>query len=161
MLTSASGTFLSGGSYTLQLKTQGSGAAGTNWDQLTLTGTLDLAALSSGSTFTINLQTLTAGNALGLLATFDPNANHAWASVITSGGLSLPGGGFNSNLFTLTTTGFQNATNGTFTLVQDSGNSNNLNLVYTTAAVPEPGTWAVMLGGLAMLVAIQRRMPRR
>ncbi len=150
-ITASSATFLSGASYTLQMNNDGStGSAGTNWDKIALTGNLDISSLTSGSTFGLTLQTLNGSDVLGSLTSFDPNTNHTWASVITTGGLT---GSFASNLFTINTTDFQNSFTGSFNLVQ---NGNNLDLIYT-AVVPEPGTWAMMVGGLAMLVVIQRR----
>ena len=150
-LTSSSATLLTGASYTLQMNNDGStGSAGLNWDKIALTGNLNVTALNATDTFGITLQTLNGSNALGLLTSFDSSSDHIWSSVITTGGIT---GTFASNLFAINTAGFQNSFNGSFNLVQ---NGNNLDLVYT-AAVPEPGTWAMMIGGLAMLVAIQRR----
>ncbi len=153
-LSSASATFESGGSYLLQMNNDGStGAAGANWDKLALSGNLDVSSLSSSNPFTLTLQTLTATNVTGLLASFDASTNHTWTSVISSNGVT---GTFDPSLFMVNTTGFQNAFSGTFALVQDAGNLNNLDLIYV-AVVPEPGTWALMLGSLATLLVVTKR----
>ncbi len=149
-LTASSGTFLSGGSYTLQMNSDGSGAAGTNWDSLALTGSLDVSSLSAGSPFTLTLQTLTGTNVAGALASFDPNTSHTWNSIVTTGNMIA---GFNTNLFAIDTTGFQNGFTGSFSVALDG---NNLDLVYT-AVVPEPSTWAMMFGGLGLLLLVQRK----
>src|SRR5207244_2987161 len=56
-LSAASGTLLGGGAFQLELQTDGTGVAGTNWDKLALTGTLDLTNLNSSSQFILTLQT--------------------------------------------------------------------------------------------------------
>ena len=56
-------------------------AAGTTWDLLTVTGTLDLTALSAGSKFNINLWSLasTCPDIDGNIADFDPTtATNGW-----------------------------------------------------------------------------------
>ena len=105
----------------------GSGAPGTNWDQLAITGTLDLSNLSPTMTFAINLQSLTGSNASGPLGTFDAYSNHTWMDVITTtDGIT---GGFNSADFSMNTSGFQNAIgDGQFSFVVDSGNPNAIRL---------------------------------
>ena len=89
----------------------------------------------------------------GLLASFDASTDHTWTSVISSNGVT---GAFDPSLFMVNTTGFQNAFSGTFSLIQDAGNPNNLDLIYV-AIVPEPGTWALMLGSLASLLVVTKR----
>jgi len=159
VLSAASATFQSGGSFTLQLNNDGgSGSAGVNWDKVAITGSLDISGLSSSNKFVLSLQTLV-GTTPGLLGTFDQSVNHTWASIITTAGLTLPGTGFNSNLFSVNTSGFQNSFAGTFTVIQDPISSNNLDLLYT--AIPEPGTWAMLAGGVGMLVMLQQARRRR
>jgi fibronectin-binding autotransporter adhesin len=154
---SNSATFESGGSYKLELRTQGVGTAGTDWDKLAVTGSLDLSGLSSGNQFVFTLQTLDANNVNNPLSAWDPNANHTWASVVTTTtGFTLPAGGFNSNLFTVDTAGFQDPISGSFSIVQDG---TNLDLQYI-AAVPEPQTWAMMISGAGMLLFLNRKRKR-
>ena len=140
-----------GGIYKLELGTDGStGAAGTNWDKLAVSGALDLTSLSSGSPFVLKLTTLSAANTAGALAAFDGSVNHTWSSVLGFGSLS---GAFGSNLFTVDTAGFANSLlGGSFQVVQ---NGTNLDLQFL--AVPEPSTWAMLLGGTGMLALLRRR----
>ncbi len=148
-LTAGSTVFASGGSYKLELASDGTGAAGTNWDTLAVNGTLDLQGLSSSNPFSIKLFTLDAGNLPGALGTWDAASNHTWSSiVVTTAGFT---GLFNSSLFSIDASGFGNTLNGSFSVVQDG---NNLDLVY--AAVPEPATYLMLLSGLGMLVGFRR-----
>jgi autotransporter-associated beta strand protein len=154
ILSVASAQLLGGSQFTLQLNSDGTGVAGTNWDQVAITGNLDISGLSATSQLVLTLQTLDVSNALGTLGTFDQSVNHTWTSIITTGGMILPSGGFSTDLFDIVTTGFQNSYTGTFSVVQDSVNSNALDLVYTV--VPEPGTYAMIVGGIGMLASFQR-----
>ena len=151
----AGNTILSaGGNFLFQVSTDGStGSAGTNWDQLAVTGSLDVSGLGSSKTFTFELQSLDGSNAANPLGAFDANTNHVWTDVITTtAGFA---GTFNSSDFTVDTSLFQNSTNGTFSIVRDANNANDLDLEYTAA--PEPTTWVMLLGGLGLLAFTQRR----
>ena len=54
-------------------------------------------------------------------------------------------------------TNFLGDLNGLYTAQYVLGaNGTNLDVIFTNAAVPEPSTWAMMLGGLALLAFIQR-----
>jgi MYXO-CTERM domain-containing protein len=137
-------------------------AAGTGWDLVNATGTLDLTALTVGSEFNINLWSLSgiAPDANGPAFNFDPNQNYTWTILTAAGGIT----GFNGSYFNLNTGanngtgGFANGLGGgTFSLAQSG---NDLNLVFTAAGgpgpspVPEPGTWAVaalLVGGAAFM----------
>jgi autotransporter-associated beta strand protein len=139
--------------------------AGTGWDLISATGSLDLAALTVGSEFNINLWSLNEigpdvnGDALN----FDPNQNYTWTILTAAGGIT---GFAGTSQFLINTgaingtAGFANALNGgTFSIVQ---NSNDLNLVFTSASapIPEPGTWfaaALLAGGAAFLRWRKRR----
>lgn len=141
------------GNFLLQVDSDGStGAAGTNWDQLAVTGTVDLTGLSSSDTFVFELQSLTGSDATGTLASFDPNTDHIWADVITTTAGFV--GDFNPADFSVDTSLFGNATDGTFSIVRDELNGNDLDLEYTAA--PEPKTWALLLGGAALLLGFTR-----
>lgn len=135
-------------------------AAGTGWDLVNATGTLDLSALTVGSEFNINLWSLqsVAPDANGPALNFDPNQNYTWTILTAAGGIS---GFTGSNQFAINTgafngtAGFANALNGgAFSLAQSG---NDLNLVFTAAGgapIPEPGTCAaaaLLVGGAAFL----------
>ncbi|MEX0775105.1 MAG: autotransporter-associated beta strand repeat-containing protein [Phycisphaeraceae bacterium] len=146
-LASGSNTWNGGGNLEFEFSTDGSGAPGTEGDQLAITGGLDLTGASSGNPFTIKLFTMADANTPGALATWNANLGHTWASfVTTTTGFTL----FDSSKFVFDTAGFLNGTpTGTFSVVQNGQNANNLDLVYI---VPEPASLALLgLGGLLMI----------
>jgi autotransporter-associated beta strand protein len=136
------------------------GGAGTGWDLYTITGTLDLGALSLGSEFNINLWSLSqvSPDINGDAINFDPAQNYTWTIATAAGGITNYTGA-NQFLVNIAATngagGFSNLLDsGTFSVVQSG---NDLNLVFTAAggaAVPEPGTWAaaaLLAGGAAFM----------
>jgi autotransporter-associated beta strand protein len=150
-----------GGIYKLELNNDGStGSAGTNWDQLYF-NTLDLSSATLATTpFVLSLQTLDGSGNNNPLASFDPTQSHTWVSVLNF--LSI-NGTYSAADFSVNSANFLNATNGgTFSVVLDTASEpsyETLDLVFTP--VPEPGTWAMMLGGLGMLIGIQRIRRRK
>ena len=135
------------GSLTLSLAvTSGTatGTAGTSFAQLA-TGTLNLTNVTK---VTVSLQTV-AGDG----ETFDPTLNHLWQNIITTTALT----GFNTSLFTIDPTNFFTGSlqGGVFSMVQDQTNSNVIDLQYL-ASVPEPQTWALLVGGVGLLGLAQR-----
>ena len=135
LLTTGNATFQGGGAYLLDLRSDGAGTAGTDWDSLAVNGTLDVSAISEANPFIIRLQTLDASNHLNYLDVWDRNVSHTWNSVLTA--VALGGGDFDARSFAIDTTGFQNPINGTFSVVQDG---TNFNLQYD-ATVPVPASW--------------------
>lgn len=146
-------TWLDGGDYNWQIL-DANGAAGTGYDTIAITGTLDLSSLATGG-FNINLWSLSAtgpdvsGNALNFVG----SNNYSWTIASATSGIT----GFDAADFIINpgalngTSGFSNALGGgSFTLSQ-SGN----NLVLNFTAVPEPGP--VLLGGLGLLALLRRR----
>lgn len=146
-------------------------AAGTGWDLVNATGTLDLSALTVGSEFNINLWSLSGvtPDVNGSALNFNPNQSYTWTILTAAGGIS---GFTGSNQFVINTGaingtgGFANALNGGSFSVAQSLNGKNLNLVFTAAGgpggpspVPEPGTWAAaaLLAGAAGYVRWRRR----
>jgi hypothetical protein len=150
----------------------GSPAAGT----LTAEGNV---SLDSASTFSIRLgvQTYTDGDQLlisngGQLTLNDTPLELTIGSALASysgavGNLyTIVDGGYTSGDFSYDGTTIlddQTITDGgdTFTVLYgadgNGGTAGNVELQLTAASVPEPGTWASLLGGLVMLVAWQRR----
>jgi autotransporter-associated beta strand protein len=157
-----------GGNYNWEIY-NATGGAGTGWDLLNITGTLDLTRLVIGSEFNINLWSLsglpqTSGNALN----FNPGQNYTWTIGSAAGGITgyAGTGQFNVNTFaTNGTGGFSNALNGGSFSVLVATNGNDLNLVFTAAGaapIPEPGTWvamAVFAGGAAFARWRRRQTP--
>ena len=143
-----------GGNYNWQVL-DATGAAGSGYDTIAVTGTLDLNSLTAGA-FGINLWSLSSigpdvnGDALN----FNNALTQSWTILTTTGGIT----GFDAADFAIATGinnntgGFSNIHPGEFSLGQ-SGDFKNLILTYT--AVPEP-TVAV-LGGISLLGLLRRR----
>ena len=122
------------------------GIVSTNWDLLHITGSLTINA-TDAFPFSINLVSLTAANAAGVVPNFDANADASWTFVTTDNGITFGSGASIGASFALNTSGFQNPLNGTFGLSQLG---DNLAITYTASAVPEPGTAAFLAGLLAL-----------
>jgi autotransporter-associated beta strand protein len=141
-----------GGDYNWQV-VDASGPAGTGYDTVSVTGTLDLAGLTAGG-FSLNLWSLSStgpdvnGNAIN----FSDLLNYSWILASTTGGVSS----FEATDFVINTaanngtSGFSNSFTGSFS-VGVSGNNLMLNYV----AVPEPS--AAFLGGLGVFALLRRR----
>jgi len=156
--------WLGGGNYNWQIA-GATGTAGTvsTWDLITVTGALDLGALTSVNKFNINLWSLssTAPDANGNMANFNSTTSYEWLAV-SAGSIT----GFNAAHFAVNvgatngTGGFSNPLDGgyTFGVRQDGG---NLYVTYGQATpIPEPGTWAAMAlfaGGAAFAGWRQRQ----
>jgi autotransporter-associated beta strand protein len=148
----------SGGTLNFQVQ-DATGAGGTGYDLLAVSGMLsgpntsiDVTA-TSGSQFTINLQSIDGGNNPGNAINFNPGTSYSWTFATAANGIS----GFASNKFSLDSSAFSNTLGGTFSITQ-SGNSLLLN--FTPAAVPEPSTWALLVAGLGAVTVISRRRRR-
>jgi autotransporter-associated beta strand protein len=116
--------------------------AGTAFDQIAITGSLDL---SSGTAYQLDLLSLDAGNASGQVPNFAETAR-SWTILTTTGGIT----GFSDSLWMIGTSGFSSSptATGTFSLATGNGGQD---LVLTYVPVPEPA--AVGLLGVAGLCA--------
>lgn len=124
---------------------------GVTHDQIVINGALNLTG-GSGS-YQLNVISLTAGNAPGDVGSFGESVQ-TWQILTTTGGIT----GFNRANWTVDTSQFTSnpAYNGSFDVHQ---NGNNLELVYTPVAVPEPsGALLIMVLGL---MGILKRKWRR
>lgn len=142
-LTASSATFADGSEFKLELSNDraGGGTAGVAWDSLAVTGLLDLSSLTSGG---LKLTLINLG-----YSAWDGTVSHTWNSIISFGS----GTGLSASAFNLDTAAFEGV--GTWSVVQ---NSNSFDLQYQV--VPEPATWAMMIGGLGVL-AFGNRLRRR
>jgi autotransporter-associated beta strand protein len=146
-------TFGTGGGYYFQVQ-DATGTAGTGWDTINVTGSLAFTATPTAP-FTIYLSSLMSGGANGNAANFVASNSYSWQIVSTTSGIS----GFNSSAVLVNTSGFTNPLGiGSFNV---TAVGNNLFLNFTP--VPEPSTWALLVGGLGVLGvgAWRRRNARR
>ena len=164
-------TWAGGGNYNWQIYNANGPAGVGGWDKLAITGDLDLTGLTALSRFNINLWSLSGINpdANGAAINFSSSSTFTWTIASVSGSiLGFDAAFFNVNLAaTNGTAGFTNdlswvATNGktyygSIDLVQ---NGQNLDLVYSPG-VPEPSTYGMMIGGLALAAAAIRRRKRQ
>ena len=154
-----------GGNYDWEIYNAAPGGAGTTWDLISASGTLNLSALTVGSEFNINLWSLQSvgPDQNGEAINFNPNQSYTWTILTAAGGIT---GYTGTDQFIVNTAavngtgGFANdLAGGTFSVLQDG---NNLNLRFTAAggeAIPEPGTWAAaaLLAGGAAFMRWRRR----
>jgi len=134
-------TWSGGGGYEWQLSNP-EGVAGTDWDFVKITGSLNIAATAQ-SRFTIYVSGFD-------LSGFDGNLDYDWIIATASAGIS----GFAASDFLIDASGLAAA--GTFSVRQD-GNS----LVLSYAAVPEPRTIALMMLAMGVIaVVLKKRQPR-
>jgi fibronectin-binding autotransporter adhesin len=154
ILSSGSTTWENGGNYNWQVL-DATGGAGTGWDQLAITGALDLAGLTPGG-FNVNVWSLstfagTTGDALN----FNGSLSYSWPIATTTTGIT----GFDAGDFTIFTAsnngtnGFTNSFPGGFSM---SVSGNNLNLNYDPTPVPEPASAFTVLALFSGAV-LQRR----
>ena len=145
-----------GGNYNWQLL-NATGAAGTGWDKLVITGRLDLTGLTSANPFKVNPWTIsTFEGSTGDALNFDGGSNYSWTIATADNGIT----GFNANNFFINTAptngtnGFSNSYTGTFSVSVDG---NNLNLIYGPSAVPEPASTFAVLALFSSGVLHRRR----
>jgi len=141
-----------GGAFTFEINQRDGTAGGPNgWDLLNVTGSLSITA-TSGSPFSVGLTTLTFANASGVPQNFSATGNYAFAFVTTSSGII----GFNPAAFTLNAAGVDGSLLGTWSLSLANSNR-DLQLIYTGSAIPEPSTYAALVGLGALVIAGWRR----
>ena len=131
--------------------------AGLYYDTIAVTGQLSLSQLLTGPKFQLNLRSLFDG-AVGAVNGWDPGVD--WQFTLFSyGSLDLAPNTYLNRLFAINSDNFLNL-DGTpvdashFSVVNDSLN-NQVLLVYST--IPEPSTYGLMLGGLALAATAYRR----
>jgi autotransporter-associated beta strand protein len=148
-------TWASGGTYLWEVNNWATPVtAGTDYDQIQVSGgPLDITA-TSGSTFRIAITGLTASNTAGLVPNFDPYSARTFTIATSALGLT----GFDATKFTLDTTDFSNSlAYGGFWISTDSGSSDvYLNYTpfatYTLAA--SAGSNTMIVGGTTTIFGV-------
>ncbi|MGB2351985.1 MAG: PEP-CTERM sorting domain-containing protein, partial [Akkermansiaceae bacterium] len=147
-------TWTNGGTYLWEINDSGgTQGADPGWDWLEITGALDLSSLTTGG-FTIDIDSLTAGNVVGDSVGFDTFtqmdgiADYSFTIATATGGIS----GFDADDFLLDSSGFSNAPQWDWQIVLSGSD-----LVLEAYAVPEPSSAALLgLGGLALALRRKR-----
>ena len=154
-LTAASSIWQGGATYSWEID-NATGLAGTNWDVFSVTGALDMSALSSSAQMNLVLNSLS-------LANFDTSSTYTW--VIAKAGSFTGYAGDNTNLtdlFKIDTANFNgglpaNLPTGGFQVVTGTeGSLRTLNLM----AIPEPSTGILLAfgtGGLVLTRLLRRK----
>jgi len=151
-VTTGDATWGSGGGLVVEL-TAASGIGGQQWDLWAIEGMLSIqSGTTANSRFTISLATLDGSDLAAPLAGFDPHRAWQWQIVDTTGGIL----GFDPARVALDTQGFLSPlAGGTLQLAEQDGD-----LYVQFAPVPEPETWAQLLGGFGVLGWVARRRRR-
>jgi autotransporter-associated beta strand protein len=149
-LTASSSIWEAGSSYNWEIDQATGGTAGANWDLFSVTGALDLSALSSTAKMNLVLQSLSS------MDDFSPTAEYSWvfAQAGSLVGAGLADGANVTDLFNITATAFNGGVgpvNGFRVEVGTLGGVRTLNLM----AVPEPSTGAMLVFGLVGLVGMR------
>lgn len=161
LLTAASATFQSGSNLNWEIF-NAVGTAGVEWDLLSVTGNLNVAALSSGA-MNLVLKSLSAlPDTVGALAGFNSNDNYSWtfarAASITGATGDLTFGQDVTSLFSINGTSFNLGTAPTSDWKVMTGTETVGGTTYQTLnlmAVPEPSAQSLLAFGMAALVAVR------
>lgn len=138
-------------SYDWELNDWAAKVAGTNIDQISITGNLALTGATPGS-YILNVLSLTGGDVTGDVPNF-ADVNNSWTILTTTTGIS----GFNADYWTINAAGFTSSPTATGSWsVAQSGNSLVLNYV----AVPEPATIVLVSSGAVILGSLLARRRR-
>lgn len=143
-LTVGSTTLGGGGEFAFQIA-DADGGAGTDYSLLAISGQL---AIASTATQRFAIQMYSVGLDGGV-ANFDPAQAYSWMFVTTTGGIA----GFDPAKFEFNLEDFSVALTGSFSVSQLG---DNLLINYSPAAIPEPSTWMLLGGGLAVVVLMVR-----
>jgi len=145
-------TWATGGTFLFELNdtTGTAGSASLGWDLLNAS-TLDITA--GVGEFNIQIASLDALQAAGNALNFDGNSNYTWLMVDAGSAIT----GFDAGSFILDDSAFTNAAPGTFSITQGTGGDVDKLYLNYTGVIPEPTTYAMLLGGLGLLAFLRRR----
>ena len=133
-------TWASGGSYLWEIN-DWTGSAGTNYDQVVVSGSALNITANSGGKFTINIKSLTVSNTAGNVPNFS-NVNKVF-TIATTGSLT----NFSADAFSLNTAGFTSSPGATGTWsITGTGNAVQLNYNVTAAVTSSTYTIASTAG---------------
>ena len=148
-MTTGSGEMRAGGTYVFEMR-DATGAAGVGVDYWNIAGPLDiLAGLTVGDFFTIQADTLAAGNVPGLADNWNNSLAQSWVLAHADGSIS----GFAPGEFVVDSSFFMNDLSGGSLFVSTSPDGHDLLLNFQP--VPEPSPWAG--AALLLLARISRR----
>jgi autotransporter-associated beta strand protein len=151
-LTAASSSWAAGSTYQWQID-DATGSAGTNWDLFSVTGALDLSALSSSGQMNLVLESLS-------IANFSTTSSYTWviAQAGSFTGTGLADGTNVTSLFNIDAADFNSGVgpaNGWKVEVGSANGLRTLNLM----AIPEPSTGSML--GLGLVGLVVTRLLRR
>ena len=155
LLTAASSSWAAGSTYQWQID-NATGIAGANWDLFSVTGALDMSALSSTTQMNLVLESL---SGFDLASSTNRNWIIAQAgSLLGAGGTVLGAGANVSDYFNINATAFNAGTPSLVTewRIEVGETGKTLNLM----AIPEPSTGALLgfgLGGLVVTRLLRRK----
>ena len=151
LLTAASSSWAAGSTYNWEINQASGGTAGVNWDVFSVTGALDLSALSSTAKMNLVLQSLPA------MDDFSASSEYSWVFAQAGSllGAGLADGTNVTDLFAINTTAFNSGVlpNGGFKV--EVGTTNDGIRTLNLMAVPEPSTGAMLVFGLVGLVGVR------
>lgn len=151
LLTAASSSWAAGSTYNWEINQASGGTAGVNWDVFSVTGALDLSALSSTAKMNLVLQSLPA------MDDFSASSEYSWVFAQAGSllGAGLADGTNVTDLFAINTTAFNSGVlpNGGFKV--EVGTTNDGLRTLNLMAVPEPSTGAMLVFGLVGLVGVR------
>jgi hypothetical protein len=155
-MSAASSVWQAGSTYSWEID-NATGIAGTNWDLFSVTGALDMSALSSSAKMNLVLNSLS-------LVNFDTSSSYTWVIAQAGSfiGTGLADGSNVSDLFNINATAFNNGNLPTNEFRVEVGTSEGLRTLNLMAIpIPEPSTGSLMtfgLGGLVLTRLLRRKV---
>jgi autotransporter-associated beta strand protein len=151
LLTAASSSWAAGSTYNWEIDQASGGTAGVNWDLFSVTGALDLSALSSTAKMNLVLQSLSS------MDDFSPTAEYSWvfAQAGSLVGTGLADGTNVTDLFNITATAFNGGVLPIGGFKVEVGTTDGLRTLNLMATIPEPSTGAMLVFGLVGLVGMR------